>query len=161
MSDETFDFEAERKRWPNHWERDENGWPARMSTWRARIFPHLRVRVMSRKDEYVEAWVYWDGDRDGLRRLFTHEQLERWEIGKHGLVQMPEGIGPWEQNGPSGEGRYWRKREWELEVIFERALFGGPDTWHYGRDEWESLPFFEPVPEWDPNEANFRGELAE
>jgi hypothetical protein len=83
-----------------------------------------------------------------LRRLFTYEPSERWEIGKHGLVHPPEGIGPWERDGPAGEGHHWRTPGWELVVNFERAQFGGPDTWHYGAGEWESLPFFEPIPEW-------------
>lgn len=48
--------------------------------------------------------VYWDGDVDGLRRLFTHEPTEQWEIASDGLVHMPEGIGPWEPDGPAGKG---------------------------------------------------------
>lgn len=149
MGDETFDFEAERSRWPEHWDHDENGWPATSSTWRARRFPQMRVRVSSRETRHVEAIIYWDGDLDGLRRLFTHEPAERWEIGQHGRVHGPEGIGPWELDGPGREGRYWRTDDWSLEVTFERPAFGGPDTWHHGAGEWESLPFFEPIEDWD------------
>jgi hypothetical protein len=148
MTDE-FDFDAARDRWPEHWDGDERGWPTVNSTWRARRFPQLRVRVMSREHHYVMAIVYWDGDLEGLSRLFTHEEDERWEIGKHGLVHNPEGIGPWEEDGPAGEGRHWRRDDWLLEVHFERPQFGGPDTWHHGAGEWESLPFFEPVEDWD------------
>ncbi len=149
MSEGTFDFGAERQRWPEHWDGDENGWPTTTSTWRARRFPHLRVRVAAPESRYVKAIVYWDGDLDGLRRLFTHEPAERWAIAKHGLVHGAEGIGPWEEDGPGGEGRHWRRDDWPLDVNFERPMFGGPDTWHYGAGGWESLPFFEPINDWD------------
>jgi hypothetical protein len=150
VTDAEFDFEAERARWPTHWDHDEKGWPSVKSTWRARLFPQLRVRVRpDRGNHYVGALVYWDGDLDGLDRLFTHDPSERWEIGQHGLVHSPAGIGPWEPDGPDGEGRYWRRDDWLLEVKFERPAFGGPDTWHYGAGEWESLPFFEPIPDWE------------
>jgi hypothetical protein len=45
MSGEDFDFEAERERWPEHWERDEKGWPTVGSRWRARRFPQLRIKA--------------------------------------------------------------------------------------------------------------------
>lgn len=153
MSDEEFDFEATRQRWPHHWDSDENGWPAINSTWRARRFPQLRTRVIGCDHHYVKVIVYWDGYLEELDRLFTHEPAERWEIGKHGLVHAPEGIGPWE-DGPAGEGRHWRRDDWLLEVNFDRAQFGGPDTWHYGAGHWESLPFFEPLPDWDLEEES-------
>jgi hypothetical protein len=150
VSGDEFDFEATRDEWPDHWDHDEKGWPTVGSRWRARLYPQMRVLIVGRSDEYMTVLVYWDGDLEGLRRLFTHEPSERWEIGTGGLVQMPSGIGPWEADGPAGDGRHWRD-EWDLTVYFERARFGGPDTWHYGREPFDSLPFFEPIP--DPEEA--------
>jgi len=38
----------------------------------------------------------------------------------------------------------WNPEGADLVVTFERAMFGGPDTWHIGR-EGEHLPFFEPI----------------
>jgi hypothetical protein len=32
MADETFDFEAARAEWPEHWDQDARGWPAVGST---------------------------------------------------------------------------------------------------------------------------------
>ena len=148
MSDEQFDFETERARWPEHWDHGKNGWPTTNSTWRARLYPQLRVRVSRSDHSHVLAVVYWDGDLEGLGRLFTYETTERWEIGEDGLVHSPAGIGPWEDDGPAGEGRHWRKDDWLLEVNFERPQFGGPDTGQNGTGEWESLPFFEPVQDW-------------
>ncbi len=150
VNTDTFEFEEWRERFPEHWA--ENGWPAPKSTWRSRLYPHLRVRVVDSGDEYVRTIIHWDGDLDGLRRLFTYEPAERWEIGEHRLVHASAGIGPWEQDGPAGEGRYWRRDDLLLEVRFERPNFGGPDTWHSG--EWGSLPFFEPVQDWERGEGS-------
>jgi hypothetical protein len=55
------------------------------------------------------------------------------------LVYGPAGIDP--------QGR-WRRATATLHVVFDRAMFGGPDTWHMGM-EGEHLPFFEPVDDWD------------
>jgi hypothetical protein len=104
------------------------------------------VFVISRNESYVNVSVHWDGDEEGLRRLFTHEPVEHWEIGREGQVQMPAGIGPWEADGPDiedAEGRYWRD-SWILEVKFERPAFGGPDTIHWGSGKWKTqqMPFF-------------------
>jgi hypothetical protein len=145
MSGETWNFEQERKRWPEHWE-SEKGWPAIKSTWRSRLFPHLRVRVLSSGERDVKTIIFWDGDPDGLRRLFTHEPAERWDISGDGLVHTPQGIGPPEDGG---EVRLWRDVEELLEVVFERPHFGGPDTWHSASGKFEALPFFEPIPDWD------------
>lgn len=146
MSSDEWDFEAARDEWPDHWDDDEKGWPAVGSMWRARLYPQMRVFVTSCSHGFAHVMVYWDGDLEGLRRLFTIDQGERWEIGKRGLVQMPAGIGPWEPDGPAGDGHHWRD-EWDLTVYCERARFGGPDTWHHGSGQWESLPFFEPIAE--------------
>lgn len=144
---EEFDFDATRRRFPEHW--DDRGWPAVNSTWRSRNHPQLRVRVIGvtstplghDTDELpgdVRVRVYWDGDLAGLRLLFTYESTDRWNIDKTGLVYGSGGI--------DREGR-WRREGPTLEVIFERPMFGGPDTWHINFEE--RLPFFEPLPDWD------------
>jgi hypothetical protein len=150
MSDE-FDFEKWRKRFPDHW--DERGWPAFKSTWRATMHPEMRVRVIRQaapdaqvtdEDELfpdeVLALVFWEGALDRLRQLFTYENTERWNIDKRGCVYGAAGIdrhGRWRSEGPV------------LAVGFERSMFGGPDTWHYGREPFDNLPFFEPISDWE------------
>jgi hypothetical protein len=100
----------------------------------------MRVRVAGRDGNVdVETMVYWDGDLDRLRLLFTYEPTERWNIDKNGLVYGPAGIDP--------QGR-WRRATATLDVVLDRPMFGGPDTWHMGM-EGENLPFFEPVDDWD------------
>jgi hypothetical protein len=81
--------------------------------------------------------VYWDADVDGLRLLFTHETTERWNIAKDRAVYGSSGI---------DQERRWRDENDtpSLIVTFDRAKFGGPDTWHTGR-EAVNLPFFEPI----------------
>lgn len=133
---EEFDFEAERGRWPGHW--NENGWPASKSTWRSRDHPQLRVRVVRARVDDVETFVYWDGGPEELRALFTYEPTERWNIDKTGFVYGSPGIdrdGRWRPDGPA------------LRVIFDRPMFGGPDTCHIRFED--RTPFFEPVPDWD------------
>jgi hypothetical protein len=49
--------------------------------------------------------------------------------------------------GIDPQGR-WRRAPARLHVVFDRAMFGGPDTWHMAM-EGENLPFFEPVDDWD------------
>ena len=143
MGTEEFDFEAARRGFPEHWEDD--GRPATNSTWRSRPYPQMRVRVSGRDpDGDVSAIVYWDGDLEGLARLFTYEGTERWNIGADGLVCGSAGI----DRGDAGEWHFrWRDETATLVVTFDRAMFGGPDTWHIGR-EGVNLPFFEPVPDW-------------
>src|SRR5215211_1408264 len=135
MGDE-FDYEAARRRFPAHW---DEGWPAYKSTWQSTNYPQLRMRVLEVVDagHDVRALVYWDGSLDELRGLFTHETDERWNIDKRGFVYGARGI--------DREGR-WREEGDPLEVTFERAYFGGPDTWHLNFGE--KTPFFEPVEDW-------------
>jgi hypothetical protein len=135
MSDDGFDFDAARADFPDHW--DDDGWPASDSTWLARPYPPLRVRLLGRVDQHDVTAMIWSGDLDGLRLLFTYEPGERWNINASGLVYAPAGIDP--------EG-HWRPDDFLLEVTFARSMFGGPDTWHVG---FEGLPFFEPVLDWD------------
>src|SRR6188472_2995981 len=98
MSSQEFNFEDWCRRFPDHW--DEAGRPEINSTWRSRNHPMMRVRVAGRDANVdVETMIYWDGDLDGLRLLFTCEPTERWNIDKKGLVYGPAGIDP--------EGR-WR-----------------------------------------------------
>jgi|RhiMethySRZTD1v2_1073278.scaffolds.fasta_scaffold147645_4 hypothetical protein len=138
MSSQEFNFEDWYRRFPDHW--DEAGRPEINSTWRSRNHPMMRVRVAGRDGNVdVETMVYWDGDLDGLRLLFTYEPTERWNIDNKGLVCGPAGIDP--------QGR-WRRATATLHVVFDRPMFGGPDTWHMGM-EGENLPFFEPVDDWD------------
>ena len=154
---EEFDYEATRKRFPRHW--DDCGWPAYKSTWRSRNHPYMRVRVtrtidQSRvhpgsaihealstgelRDGDVQTFIHWDGPLDELRRLFTYEPTERWNIDKTGFVYGSGGIdqdGRWREDGPA------------LDVVFERAMFGGPDTWHINFED--RTPPFEPVHDWN------------
>jgi hypothetical protein len=135
---EGFDFEEARRQFPDHW--DENGWPASGSTWRARLYPQMRVRVSVVDNRDVGTMVYWDGDLEGLRRLFTYEPAERWNIAaENQLVYAPAGI--------DREG-HWRSDTETLGVTFDRPAFGGRDTWHAGSLS-KGLPFFEPVADWD------------
>lgn len=147
-ADEGFDFGAARSEWPEHWDADEKGWPSLGSTWRARRFPQMRVSVVQRGEVEVEALIYWDGDLDGLNRLFSYEPRARWAIGPNHMVQMPEGIGPPEPPDRESDGTARWRDESPLTVIFDRAQFGGPDTWHHANDPWEPLPFFEPIENW-------------
>jgi len=139
MKDE-FDYEAARRRFPAHWDRE--GRPASKSTWRSVNYPQLRVQVRDAPDESgdVRAFVFWEGSLDQLRGLFAYETDERWNIDKRGLVYGAGGI--------DREGR-WREWGGPLEVTFERAYFGGPDTLQLNFGE--ETPFFEPVEDWDNN----------
>ena len=126
---------------------DDDGRPEIGSTWRSREHPMMRVRVTGRPDPHdIDTCVFWDGDLDGLRLLFTYERIDRWNIASDGFVYGSAGFAPPE----SGEYEHrWRRDDQTLNVLFERAMFGGPDTWHIGR-EGVNLPFFEPVPDWAP-----------
>lgn len=157
---EGFDFEEWRDRFPDHW--DEDGWPATESTWRSYNYPQMRVTVIEtvRADRVhegsaqhqalesgeqlagdVRTFVSWDGGLEELLGLFTYHQADRWNIDKTGFVYGTPGIdrdGRWRSDGPP------------LEVIFDRAKFGGPDTWHINFGE--RLPFFKPINEWAEEE---------
>ena len=80
MSSQQFNFEDWHRRFPDHW--DEAGRPEVNSTWRSRNHPMMRERVAGRDGNVdVETMVYWDGDLDGLRLLFTYEPTQRWNGG--------------------------------------------------------------------------------
>ncbi len=153
VTGEEFDFDETRRRFPSHW--DDDGWPAHKSTWRSRNYPHMRVKVLEAvrasaavpgsirydqiqrgelEDGDVRTMISWDGDLEGLRGMFAYENTDRWNIDKNGFVYGSAGIdqrGRWRDEGPI------------LEVIFERELFGGPDTWHLNFED--RTPFFEPI----------------
>ena len=139
---EEFDFESSRNRFPEHW--DDDGRPEIGSTWRSREHPMMRVRVTGRPDPHdIDTCVFWDGDLDGLRLLFTYERIDRWNIASDGLVGL---AGAPEHEPLVSERRRARRHR---KCALERGMFGGPDTWHIGR-EGVNLPFFEPVPDWAP-----------
>lgn len=158
-----FDFEQARRDSPAHW--SEDGWPAGNSTWQAIAHAQFRVRVVGRSHDSpfdaVAATIHWAGAIDGLFDLFNHWRVPKssglarigWgtialdsfdpdhalELGKHGVVLHVPGI-------DRGDGRR-DATEPTLDVKFERAMFGGPDTWRVLIDE--ELPFFEPAPDWE------------
>ncbi|MCA1706085.1 MAG: hypothetical protein LC808_23625 [Actinobacteria bacterium] len=148
-----FDFEKARRKFPDHWTAE--GWPASNSTWQAINYPRLHVRVTGRSHdspfEGVATVIYWAGDLDGLRLLFTY-----WGVARNTEVARAEwgaiAIDDVDHNDPFEVGNHGlvlhgRGSEPPLDVKFERAMFGGPDTWQVNIGE--ALPFFEPVPDWD------------
>jgi hypothetical protein len=138
---EDFDFEEWRKRFPLHWDR-ERGWPAQDSTWRFRDHPQMRIRVIACDHEFVQAEVHWDSDLDEFQRLFSYENRERWAKNENGLMSGARGF---------DRERRWRDEGPPLWVTFDRAMFGGPDTWQVElRPQWEgiNLPPFEPIEPW-------------
>jgi hypothetical protein len=139
---EDFDFDEWHERFPLHW--DEQGWPSKRSTWRFRDHPQMRVQVFGCDFDDVQAFVFWDGSLEELARLFSYENTERWSIDEERLVCGAGGI---------SRDQRWRDTGPPLRVIFDRPMFGGPDTWHAGlKRGWEgfNLPPFEPIDPWDP-----------
>jgi hypothetical protein len=154
MTGEDFDFDATHRRFPDHW--DEEGRPTVGSAWRSRMHPHMRVRIvgLDATHDDVDALVYWDGDLDGLKLLFTDDSGDRWNVAENKGIYGSAGIhrAAAEDWPERGEHHRWRDETDALVVTFAREKFGGPDTWHIG-PRGENFPFFEPIYDPDPARA--------
>src|SRR4051794_2505816 len=139
MTGEDFDFDKTHRRFPDHW--DEEGRPTVGSAWHSRVHPHMRVRIIDRATtlDDVDALVYWDGDLDGLKLVFTDDSGERWNVAENDQIYGSAGImrasaEDWPQRGE--DHHRWRDETAALVVTFAGGSSGGPTrgTWGVRRE---------------------------